>query len=117
MKATGRKEGVGTGGESFRCAGREAADSASFSGHPGSGLMIFGQSLPAAWRPGESLWLQVCFSRWAVDFCGEDGAEPGACKCEREAARNLALCLAPAHRSGSQPLAQRDGGGLASPCS
>lgn len=68
-----------------------------------------------------------CLEAWGVfvassllfqaDFCGEDGAEPGVCKCVRGAARNLALCLAPAHRSGSQPLAQRDRGGLASPCS
>lgn len=54
--ATRRKKGVGTGGESFRCAGCEAEDSASFSVHPGSSsLMILAESLPAAWRPGESL--------------------------------------------------------------
>ena len=114
--ATRRKKGVGTGGESFGCVGREAEDSASFSVHTGSSsLMMLAESLPAAQRPGgvfvaSSLLFQV-------DFCGEDGAEPGACKCVRGAARNLALCLAPAHRSGSQPLAQRDRGGLASSCS
>ena len=81
MTATRRKEGVGTGGESAGCAARGARDSASLPAHPGSGLVMRAEPLPAAWRPGDSVASGLLFQ-----------VGHGLVRRRRSRARSLQVC-------------------------